>query len=503
MAEFKVARVEELAVGQMKQVQAGTTAVLLLRLEDGFHALGALCPHYEAPLAAGALCDGRIVCPWHHACFDARSGALLEPPGLDGLPVYPVRVAAGEVWVTVSEAARPPPPRRDPADARRCVVIGGGCAGAYTVESLRDHGFGGRIVWITGGEFPSIDRPLLSKGYLSGEVPPSWLPLRPADFYAARDIEVVAARVTALAADARRVTLDDGTVLTYDTAILATGAVNRRPPIPGIGLAGVFSLRSLADAERLRQAAEAAREAVVVGAGFIGMEVAQSLRKRGLAVTVVAPEAIPFERVLGAEIGTALRQLHEDHGVAFRLGRTVAAFEGAGRVAQVRLDDGGVLPADLVVVGVGVRPATDFVSGVALADDGAVPVDETLQAAEGLYAAGDLAAFPDWRTGERIRIEHWRVAAQHGRLAGANAAGAGLAWRGVPYFWTRQYDRTLQYFGHARAWDEIRYDGDPGRGDFIAFFLQDGRVHAIAGKERERELARLEEKMRREGTWRL
>ncbi|BCX88436.1 apoptosis-inducing factor 3 [Methylomarinovum tepidoasis] len=504
MAEFKVARETDLAVGRMKQVQAGTTAVLLLRLEDGFHALGALCPHYEAPLAAGALCDGRIVCPWHHACFDARSGALLEPPGLDGLPVYPVRVDDGEVWVTIPEQSQPPPPpRRDPADSRLCVVIGGGCAGAYAVEALRDHGFGGRIVWVTGPEFPPIDRPLLSKGYLSGEAPESWLPLRAPDFYTARDIEVVEAAATALAADARQVTLSDGTALAYDAAILASGAVNRRPPIPGVDLDGVFFLRSRDDGEHLRQAAESARRAVVVGAGFIGMEVAQSLRRRDIEVTVVAPETVPFERVLGPEIGAALHRLHEDHGVAFRLGRTVKAFQGAGRVERVSLDDGSELPADLVVVGVGVRPATDFVTGVSKADDGAILVDAGLRAAEGLYAAGDLACFPDWRSGAPIRVEHWRMAAQHGRLAGANVAGAGLEYRGVPYFWTRQYNRTLQYFGHAADWDEIRYDGDPAGYDFIAYFVRDGQVHAVAGMERERELAELEERMRREGLWRL
>lgn len=501
MAEFKVARVDELAPGQMKQVQAGMTAVLLVRLEDGFHALGALCSHYEAPLAAGALCRDRVICPWHHATFDVRTGKLLEPPGLDGLPVYPVRVDDGEVWVTIPEQqeAQSPPDRR-PGDNRICAIVGGGCAGAYAVESLRDHGFGGRILWITGGEeFPPVDRPVLSKGYLSGEASEAWIPLRQPDYYPIRDIEILERKAVALDAGQKAITLDDGNVIEYDTAILATGAVARALPIPGVDLHGVHLLRTLGDAKDLRQAAEKGKTAVIIGAGFIGMEVAQSLNKRGLKVSVVAPEAVPFERVLGAEIGAMMRDLHQAAGVEFYLGHTVQCLEGDQRVSQVRLDNDRTLEADIVVIGVGVKPATDFVSCVTKDPDGSIVVDQTLKAADGLYAAGDLASFPDWRTGERIRVEHWRVAAQHGRLAGANAAGDQQVYRGVPYFWTRQYGVTLHYFGHAREWDEIRIDGDLRQKQFIAHFVKNGKVYAVAGMERERELAKLEEEMYRSG----
>lgn len=502
MTQFKVAQVNDLAVGQMKQVQAGATAVLLVRLEDGFHALGALCTHYEAPLAAGALCGRRVICPWHHATFDTHDGRLLEPPGLDNLPVYPVWVADdGAVWVTIPEQAEAKaPPGRSAGDYRVCVVIGGGCAGAYAVESLRDHGFGGRVLWVTGGkEFPPVDRPLLSKGYLSGEASDAWLPLRPPDFYPSLELEILPQRAVRLDAAHKSLTLEGGEVIGYDNAIVATGAVARTLPVPGADLPGVHVLRTLGDAQRLRQAAEKGGKAVIVGAGFIGMEVAQSLRRRGLEVAIVAPEAVPFERVLGPEIGAVMRELHQAGGVEFHLGRTVKVFAGDGRVRQVILDDGRVLEAELVVVGVGVKPVTGWIEGVEKGPDGSIVVDEALKAADGLYAAGDLARFPDWRSGDLIRVEHWRLAAQHGRLAGANAAGAGQVYRGVPYFWTRQYDRTFHYFGHAHQWDEIRFDGDPAKHDFIACFVKDGRVHAVAGMERERELAQLEERMRREG----
>jgi len=501
MAEFKVARETELSTGEMKQVQAGATAVLLVRLEDGFHAVGALCTHYEAPLATGALCDDRVICPWHHACFDVRSGAQLEPPGLDDLPVFPVRVKEGEVWVEIpDQPVEMPSPGRTTTDSRTCVIMGGGCAGAYSVEALRNHGFGGHIVWITGEEFPPVDRPVLSKGYLSGESTEEWISLRDPGFYEARGIEVrKGKRVTRVDAVQQTVTLDDGQVLSYDTAILATGAIARSLPVPGSDLEGIYSLHSLDDSRRLRQAAESARQAVVVGAGFIGMEVAQSLRKHQLPVTVVGPDDVPLGRVLGAEVGGLIRSIHEENGVRFHLGHTVTAFEGDGKVRQVRLDDGSVLAADLVVVGIGVQPATSFVEGVKKGPDGSILVDETLKAADGLYAAGDLARFPDWRTGRSIRVEHWRVAAKHGRIAGANTAGKHFSYRTVPYFWTRQFGLTFHYIGHAEGWDDIHFSGDLETRNFLAYYIQEGKVHAVAGMEREQELAMLEERMHRHG----
>ncbi len=504
MPEHKVGHINDLPPGEMKQVQAGRTAILLARLEDGFHALGALCSHYEAPLAAGALQDDRIICPWHHACFSVRTGKLLEPPGLDGIPVYPVQIKDDEIWVTIPEEQSATPVHRRQADHRVCVVVGGGCAGAYAIESLCDQQFGGRILWVVGSrEFPPIDRPLLSKGYLSGEASDAWLPLRTEAFYQEHEIEIIRKQAEQLDAIRKTVTLEDGDIIQYENAILATGAEARQLPIPGIDLPGIFSLHTLPDAKKLSQAAQSARRAIIVGAGFIGMEVAQSLRKRRLDVTVIGPETIPFEQILGTEIGNRLYHLHQEHGVGFCLGHTVQAFTGNSRVQQAMLDDGSQLDADLVVMGVGVRPATDFVTGVSKAQDGSILVDESLKAADGLYAAGDLACFPDWRTGKAIRIEHWRVAAQHGRIAGSNAAGIQQTYRGVPYFWTRHYGTTLHYFGHVQDWDEIQISGNVENCDFIAYLLKEGKVHAVAGMERERELALLEEKIRQQGLFSL
>jgi len=491
-----VAKVDELADGQMKQVKAGETELLLVRLEGQFYALGARCTHYGAPLATGALHGERIICPWHHACFHARTGTHLEPPGLDHLPCFPVRIEGDQVLVELPERVEgrqvPALVRRDPQDARTCVVVGAGCAGAYAVESIRAQGFKGRLVWVAGGEFPPIDRPNLSKEYLAGEAPEEWMPLRDPSFYEAADIEVVQGRlVSALDAAARTITLADGEVLHYDGAVVAPGARPRRLEVPGAELEGVFTLRTIEDSRAIRAAAQQAQRAVVVGASFIGMEVAQSLRHPGLEVTVVAPEAVPFERTLGVEVGRVLQALHEEKGVAFRLGHTVEAFEGKDRVQQVVLDDGSRLAADLIVVGVGVQPATDFVQGVQKAPDGSILVDAYLQAVDGLFVAGDAARFPDWRTGTPIRIEHWRLAAQHGRLAGANAAGARRRYQGVPFFWTRQFGMSLQYLGYVHTWDEVVLDGDPSARKFLAFYLRNGQVWAIAGLGRGAEMARL------------
>ncbi len=495
MPVYAVARIDELADGQMKQVKAGDTDLLLVRLDGQFYALGARCTHYGAPLATGVLHGERIICPWHHACFHARTGAHLEPPGLDHLPTFPVRVEGEQVLVELAEAVEgrrtPQLGQRDPQDARTCVVIGAGCAGAYAVEALRTQGFTGQVVWMTNGEFPPIDRPNLSKEYLAGEAPEAWMPLRDPDFYKAADIEIIPQAVKMLDAAARTVTLANGEQLRYEVAVVAPGARPRRLAVPGAELPGIFMLRTIEDSRAIRMAAAQAHRAVVVGASFIGMEVAQSLRHLGLAVTVVAPETVPFERTLGGEVGRVLQTLHEAHGVTFRLGHTVQAFEGTDRVQQVVLDNGDRLPADLVVVGIGVQPATDFMQGVQKAPDGSILVDAYLQAADGLFVAGDAARFPDWRTGRPIRIEHWRLAAQHGRLAGANAAGARQPYQGVPFFWTRQFGVSLQYLGYVETWDEVVLDGDPSARKFLACYLRGDQVWAVAGMGRGYEMARL------------
>jgi len=443
-----VARTGDLRDGEMRVVAAGTERVLLVRVGDTFHAVSPECTHHHAALVDGALNGSRLVCPWHHACFDVRTGSRDEPPALDGLTRYDVAVDGDEILVALSEPTRPRPRPRTArsADRRTFVVLGGGAAGQQAVEELRELGFDGRLVMVTAEDALPYDRPHLSKEYLreAGHGHAHDLSLRDAAFYAERGIELWRGRrVTRLVIARRTIELDDGSDLAYDAVLVATGAVPRTLGVPGADLPNVFTLRSQDDADRIAAAAPHGARAVVIGASFIGMEVAASLRERGLAVTVVAPGAAPLERALGGRIGAILQLVHEERGVAFRMGARVTRIAGTSRAEAVELADGGLIDADLVVAGVGVTPATSFVADLALAGDGGVPVDETLRAADGAWAAGDIAQYPDPRGSGPVRIEHWRVAQQQGRLAARNMLGAEERVALVPFFWTEQYDVRL------------------------------------------------------------
>jgi NADPH-dependent 2,4-dienoyl-CoA reductase/sulfur reductase-like enzyme len=290
--------------------------------------------------------------------------------------------------------------------------------------------------------------------------------------------------------------LADGETLVCNALLVATGGQPRHLPFQSAAQQNVFLLRSYADADALIAAAETGKRVVVIGASFIGMEVASSLRSRGCDVTVVAPDEVPFKKILGPEIGKLFQQLHEENGVKFKLGASVANFVGPEIVTQVALENGESLATDLVVVGVGVKPATDFLEGVGLHRDGGVIVDEYMRAADDVYAAGDIAYFQNPRTGERQRIEHWRTAMQQGRVAAHNMAGNAVAYDSVPFFWTRQFDVGLLYVGHAASWSEIIFQGSVAARDFLAFYLKDDQVLAVAGMNRDREMAAIEELMR-------
>lgn len=499
--EFPLANTSELRDGEMKEVYADETRILLARVGGEFHAVGAGCPHYGAPLVEGVLCGARVVCPWHHACFDVTTGSLEEPPALDSLPRYEVRVEDGRVLARVPEEAedRVPPrmSRRDASDSRLFVILGAGAAGYAAAQTLREDGFRGRVLLVTREDRAPYDRPNLSKDYLQGHAEPEWMPLRPDEFYRQFDIELLLEReVTRVDAAAKTVTFYGGDALAYDALLVATGGSPRRLNIPGSDLKNVCLLRGFNDADSLIETAGRSKRCVVVGASFIGMEAAASLRARGLDVTVVAPSREPFEATLGPEVGALFRRAHEERGVKFKLGSIVYRFEGTSDVEAVTLESGERIETDMVVAGVGVHPATGFLEGVTLDEGDAVVVDAHMRAAEGIYAAGDIASFPCTRTGGRLRIEHWRTAQQQGRVAAHNMAGKSTAFDGVPFFWTRQFDTGLVYVGHAREWDEIIYDGDVAASDFLAFYLKDGRALAAAGVNRERDVAALEELFR-------
>ena len=498
-----VARLADLPDGTMRGVELDGAGILLVRRGEDVHAFQGTCPHAGAPLAEGVLVGDRVICPWHKAAFCVTSGACLDPPAVDDLKRLPVGIRNGEILVAPEEPVHPQPGLPAERDPRRFAILGGGAAGAAAAQTLRAEGFAGQILMIDQEGVLPYDRTLLSKSVLSGAEHGEKSPLQDDAFYHHHAIERRTARVTALDPAARTLRFEDGTEFVYDAALIATGGTPVRPGFVGADLGNVFLLRSQADAARLLAAAEPGRRAVVVGASFIGMEVAASLRERGLDVTVVARRNEPFEKQLGAQIGAVLRKVHEAEGVAFRLGRAVERLTGEGTVAGVELAGGETLPADLVVFGLGVRPTTGFVKDLPVREDGGLTVDAQLRAADGLFAAGDIAAFPLRGDGPIVRVEHWRVAEQHGRLAARNMMGAERPFDAVPYFWTIQFMKQLDYVGHGSGQDEIVVRGDLAKPAFIAYYRREGRVVAAAGWDHDRDMAALVALMTERRDWTL
>lgn len=496
---------DDIAEGGTLLGHANGEPVVLARCDGELFAIGAVCSHYGGPLAEGLVIDGTIRCPWHHAAFDLRTGAAIRPPALNRVPCWTVEVREGRAIVegrrdAAASSGGGDGSRARPARAPESVVIvGGGAAGAVAAETLRAEGYERPIAIIEAGPTGPVDRPNLSKDYLAGNAPEEWIPLRAADFYAEREIELVTGRrVTALDLPAWRLTFDDGSTRSFGALLLATGAEPSRLSIPDPG-GRVHYLRTLADSRAIIAAAATAKRAVVIGASFIGLEVAASLRARGVAVTVVAPEARPLERVLGPQLGDAIRSIHEQHEVVFRLGQVPTEI-GA---ANVTLSSGERLPADLVVAGVGVRPNVELAERAGLATDRGILVNEFLEtSAPGIFAAGDIARWPDPHTGERIRVEHWVVAQRQGRTAARNILAQAAPERrerfeAVPFFWSAHYDVTIAYVGHAQRWDDVRIDGDPAANDCEISYLSNGRVLAVATIFRDQASLRAEAAMER------
>jgi NADPH-dependent 2,4-dienoyl-CoA reductase/sulfur reductase-like enzyme/nitrite reductase/ring-hydroxylating ferredoxin subunit len=455
----------------------GDQEVLLVRSGPVIFAIDAHCSHYHGPLADGLVVGASVRCPWHHACFDLRTGEATRAPALSPLSVWRVDHEGDRIFVRQKReqpVARGKGPVDDPD---RIVIVGGGAAGFAAAEMLRRQEFRGEVVMLSDDAAPPVDRPNLSKDYLAGSAPEDWLPLRPDSFYADAGIDLrLASHVTSIDIEARQV-VAGGETVAYDRLLLATGAEPVRLPIPGAEERHVHTLRSLADCRAIIDNAKGARRAIVIGASFIGLEAAAALRARDIEIHVVAPERRLMERILGAEMGDFVRKLHEEHGVIFHLGDTVAAIEG--NVA--RLKSGGSLQADFVVVGAGVRPRLALAEQAGLKLDRGVVVDAHLETSvPGIYAAGDIARWPDPHSGENIRLEHWVVAERQGQTAARNMLGQREAFEAVPFFWSQHYDVPINYVGHAEKWDEIVVDGDIAGRDCLLRYNFNGKLLAVA-----------------------
>jgi NADPH-dependent 2,4-dienoyl-CoA reductase/sulfur reductase-like enzyme/nitrite reductase/ring-hydroxylating ferredoxin subunit len=488
--------IDSLADGQMVAGHVGEDAVLLARRGDAFYAVGASCTHYHGPLAEGSLVGDTVRCPWHHACFSLRTGEALHAPAFAALACWTTEQRDGRVFVRVKEE-RAAVRRVSATMARpqRIVIAGGGAAGFAAAEMLRREGYEGALTMLSDDDASPVDRPNLSKDYLAGTAPEEWVPLRDDDFYVEQRVDLrLKCKVTAIDPRAREVVIADGSKIVYDRLLLATGAEPVRLPLPGMDLPHVHTLRTLADSRAIIEKAKTAHVAVVMGASFIGLEVAASLRARGLEVHVVAPDKRPMERVLGERIGDFVRSLHEEHGVVFHLEDTATVIERNA----VTLKSGSVLQAELVVVGVGVRPRLQLAQDAGLALDRGVVVNEHLEtSAPGIYAAGDIARWPDRHSGAPIRVEHWVVAERQGQTAARNMLGARERFDAVPFFWSQHYDVPINYVGHAEGWDDIEIDGDIAKRDAVVRYRRRGRVLAVASIYRDQESLLAEVQMER------
>jgi apoptosis-inducing factor 3 len=479
---------ESIPDGGMIGGHAAGKPVLVARRGNDVFAIGASCTHYGGPLADGLMVGDTVRCPWHHACFSLRTGEAVRAPALNPVAVWNTGREGNLVTVTSENPAADgatrvgnrAPPEPQPASI---LIVGAGAAGNAAAEMLRRDGYAGKVTMVGGDESVPYDRPNLSKDYLAGNAPEDWIPLRAPEFYDEHRIELIrGVTVTTIDSSARTATLSNGEVKSFDRLLLATGSEPVKLPIAGADLPHVHYLRTLVDSRSIIEGAKASEKAVVIGASFIGLEVAASLRARGLSVNVVAPEEIPLSRVLGPELGAFILKTHEHKGVTFHLGRT------AGGITEtaVKLDDGTSLPADLIVVGVGVRPLTSLAESAGASLDKGVLVDEFMETTvPGIFAAGDIARFPDPRTGDRIRIEHWVVAERQGQAAARNMIGMREAYRSAPFFWSNHYDAVaITYVGHAEKWDKVRVAGSIDDGDCLVGYQAGERILAVAAMGR-------------------
>jgi NADPH-dependent 2,4-dienoyl-CoA reductase/sulfur reductase-like enzyme/nitrite reductase/ring-hydroxylating ferredoxin subunit len=472
-----------LSDGKMLLGRVGEDDVVLAQAGNQLFAIRAQCSHYRGPLVEGLIVGETVRCPWHHACFNLRTGEPLRAPALDPIPCWRVDREGDRVFVREKLASAQPRPITGHVPSS-IVIVGGGAGGVAAAEMLRRRGYDGPVTMISADADPPVDRPNLSKDFLAGQAQDDWIPLWPTDFYVERRIDLMLGRrVSSIDTAKHSVRLDDGTERQYGALLLATGAAPVRLSIPGADDDRVRYLRTFADSRAIVERAATAKHVVVAGASFIGLEVAASLRARGITVDVVAPDSTPLERVMGPEVGRFVQSLHEKQGVTFHLGQTIARIDKR----TVTLSGGTTIDCDFVVMGVGVKPSVALAEQAGLAMDRGISVSEYLEtSAPGVFAAGDIARWPDPHTGDRIRVEHWVVAERMGQTAARNMLGAREPFQFVPFFWSQHYDTAINYVGHAERWDELSIDGSLEALDASVEYRRGGKTLAIATIGRDR-----------------
>ena len=483
--------IRDLSDGSTISSQADGEELVLARRGDEFFAIAAHCTHYGGPLAEGLLVGDTVRCPWHHACFSLRNGEALRAPALDPIACWRVERLGDKIFVR--EKVSPPAAKGGTPGPSSVVIVGGGAAGLAAADMLRREGYDGPLTMVSADDSPPVDRPNLSKDFLAGTAQADWIPLRPADYYRDRKIELrLNSRVSSLDTKRRQIVLENGEAHEFGALLLATGSDPKHLQIEGASDSQVFYLRTFADSKAIIAKAASAKRVVVCGASFIGLEVAASLRTRGILVDVVGREHEPLERVMGTEVGLFVRKLHEAHGVTFHLGETVARVNGRA----VTLSGGTVLDADFLVLGVGVRPSLTLAEQAGLAVDRGITVNEYLETSvPEIFAAGDAARWPDPYTGERIRVEHWVVAERQGQVAAKNILGLREKFDAVPFFWSQHYDVAINYVGHAEKWDAVEINGSLDARDCAMTYKKGGRTLATATISRDLQSLQAEAEM--------
>ncbi len=480
-----------LAEGQMFVGHVGEESVILIRRGQEVFAVGAHCSHYGAPLYDGLLENQALRCPWHHACFDCKTGEATKAPALNPIPTWKTEVRNGTVFV--KEKREPQPEPRTKGESQRFVIVGSGAAGHAAAEMLRRKGFAGSLVVVSEDSDLPYDRPNLSKDYLAGNAPEEWIPLRSAEFFDEQKIEFkLKSKVERLDTNARTLKLSSGESISYDKCLLAMGGSPRKPAIQGIDQPHVHFLRSLEDCRRLIPKLGAANNIVIIGAGFIGLEAASALRARKLDVTVIAPNATPLDHVFGNEVGRIIESVHRENGVQFVLKSTVNQIHPS----HVSTASGHEFKADLVLVATGIAPNTALAESAGVNCENGILVDSRLQTNRpGVFAAGDIARFPCFPSRRPARIEHWVVAQRQGQVAAMNMLGENREFNEIPYFWSQQFDLFLSYIGHSAGWNEIRYYGNLAKKEGAAAYIEGSDVTAVLTVGRDRQNLELEAAM--------
>jgi NADPH-dependent 2,4-dienoyl-CoA reductase/sulfur reductase-like enzyme/nitrite reductase/ring-hydroxylating ferredoxin subunit len=476
--------ISDLPDGATAGGRVGDEPVLLSHFDGQYFAVGGSCTHYGGVLADGRTTGTEVRCPLHHACFDLRTGAALRAPALDPLARWQVEIDGDRIFIRSKlepEAAAP----TAQTDVQKIVIVGGGAAGLACAHELRRLGYSGAITMLSADADPPCDRPNLSKDYLAGDMPEDWLWLRGDDWYAENRVDLrLSTEVTRIDPEARTVHCKSGQPVPYDRLLIATGARPNRLDTSGLDRPNVHVLRSVADSRGLAEQAHEGARAVIVGASFIALEAAAALRHRKVEVDIVSVEEIPLEHVFGKDAGAQLKRLHEDNGVRFHMSCVVASYDGH----RVNLGDGATIDADFVLVAIGVRPRTDLAEQAGASVQNGVVVDRFMQTTlPGVFAAGDIASYPEPISGQQTRIEHWAVAERQGQVAAANMLGGQKKFDSAPFFWTEQYGVPLRYVGRATGWDAVTVDGDLQSGSLAARYFIEGKHCATATVGRDRE----------------